>query len=42
MINTPAAFQGYVNWVLRNCFDIYCIAYLDDSVIYSGTLEEHN
>jgi hypothetical protein len=28
--------------VLRNCLDIYYIAYLDDIVVYSNTLEDHH
>jgi hypothetical protein len=42
LANVPVAFQGYVNQVLRDCLDIYCIAYLDDIVVYSNTLEEHH
>ncbi len=42
LANAPAAFQGYVNRVLRDCLDIYCIAYLDDIVVYSNTLNDHH
>ncbi len=41
LANAPAAFQGYVNQVLRECLDLFCIAYLDDIVVYSDTREEH-
>jgi hypothetical protein len=41
LANAPAAFQGYVNWVLRDCWDICCIAYLNDIVVYSNTQEVH-
>jgi hypothetical protein len=30
-----------VNHVLRECLDLYCIAYFDDIVVYSDTREEH-
>jgi hypothetical protein len=42
LANAPAAFQGYINRVLRNCLDRYCVTYQDDIVIYSITLEEHH
>jgi hypothetical protein len=41
LVNAPAAFQGHINTVLRKFFDLFCIAYLDDIVIYSNSLEEH-
>jgi hypothetical protein len=28
--------------VFHDCLDIYCIAYLDDIVVYSNTLEDHH
>ena len=37
----PAAFQNYVNDTLYDILDDYATAYLDDILIYSGTLEEH-
>ena len=39
--NAPATFQAHINEVLRDYLDIFCIAYLDDILIYSDTLEEH-
>ena len=41
LTNAPAAFQGLINDVLRECLDRFANAYLDDIVIYSETLEEH-
>jgi uncharacterized membrane protein YukC len=41
LVNAPAAFQGYINNVLREHLDQFCIAYLDDIVVYSNLLEEH-
>jgi hypothetical protein len=35
------AFQGHINNVLRKHLDQFCIAYLDDIVVYSNLLEEH-
>jgi hypothetical protein len=35
------AFQGHINNVLRKHLDKFCIAYLDDIVIYLNLLEEH-
>ncbi|KAI0995691.1 Transposon Tf2-9 polyprotein, partial [Podosphaera aphanis] len=41
LTNAPATFQHFVNDCLRNYLDIFCKAYLDDILIYSDTLEEH-
>jgi hypothetical protein len=41
LVNAPAAFQGLINNVLREHLDQFCIAYLDDIVVYSNSLEEH-
>jgi hypothetical protein len=41
LVNAPAAFQGPINNVLREHLDQLCIAYLDDIVVYSNSLEEH-
>ena len=41
LTNAPAAFQHYINDVLRPFLDIFCSAYLDDVLIYSSTLNEH-
>lgn len=39
--NGPADWQHFINDVLRPFLDIFCTAYLDDILIYSDTLEEH-
>jgi len=39
--NAPASMQAYANDCLRNYLDLFRIAYLDDILIYSNTLEEH-
>jgi hypothetical protein len=32
-VNAPAAFQGYINNVLRKYLDYFCIAYQNNIVI---------
>ncbi|CDO70296.1 hypothetical protein BN946_scf184603.g7 [Trametes cinnabarina] len=39
--NTPAAFQRFVNKVFADLLDVCVIVYLDDILIYSNSLEEH-
>ena len=42
LCNTPAIFQSYINDVLHDFLDKFCVAYLDDVLIYTnGTHEEH-
>ncbi|GME31604.1 hypothetical protein GTA08_BOTSDO14299, partial [Neofusicoccum parvum] len=41
LTNAPATFQNLVNDTLREYLDIFCMAYLDDILIFSETLEEH-
>ena len=41
LTNAPADFQRFINDVLHPFLDAFCIAYLDDMLIYSKTLEEH-
>ena len=41
LCNAPGSFQGYINDVIRECLDKFAVAYLDDILIYSNTLEEH-
>jgi len=42
LCNAPASFQAYINDALREYLDEFCIAYMDDVLVYShGTLEEH-
>jgi reverse transcriptase-like protein len=40
LTNAPAAFQAYINHVLRGLVDDFCIVYLDDILIFSKTEEE--
>jgi hypothetical protein len=41
LTNAPAIFQNFINNVLAPYLDRFCIAYLDDMLIYSDTFEEH-
>ena len=41
LTNPPADFQRFINDVLHPFLDAFCTAYLDDILIYSETLEEH-
>ena len=41
LTGAPTTFQRYINWVLRDEFDICCSAYIDDVVIYNNTQTKH-
>jgi hypothetical protein len=41
LANTPAAFQSYINAMLRPYLNIFIIVYLDNIVVYSNTADEH-
>jgi hypothetical protein len=41
LTNALASFQRWMNEVLSNYLDIFCIAYLDDILIYLDDLEQH-
>lgn len=41
LTNAPAVFQYLMNDILHEYLDIFCIAYLDDILIFSETEEEH-
>ena len=40
-INAPVTYQDMINDVLREHLDVFVVAYLDDILVYSKTLEEH-
>src|SRR5258705_9932356 len=39
--NVPVAFQRFINEVLRDLMDVCTVGYLDDILIYSDSLEDH-
>ena len=41
LVYTPAAFQAYINLALCKYMDQFVVAYLNNIVIYSDTIEEH-
>jgi hypothetical protein len=41
LTNALATFQNFINDVLTPYLDRFCTAYLDDTLIYSDTFEEH-
>ena len=41
LCNAPGTFQGYINESLREFLDVFCTAYLDDVLIYSGREKDH-
>ena len=41
LTNAPAAFQGLMNDILRECLNRFTSAFLDNIIIYSCTLEKH-
>ncbi len=42
LMNAPAAFQAFIQWVLWEYLGIICVIYLDDILIFSKTQEEHD
>ncbi|SLM41067.1 reverse transcriptase domain protein [Lasallia pustulata] len=42
LCNGPSSFQAFINDTLRDYLDIFCTAYMDDILIYSNSLGEHN
>ena len=42
LCNAPGTFQSFINDTVREYLDIFCTAYLDDVLIYSGNEEEHS
>ena len=41
LYNALVTFQAFINEILREYLNVFCIAYLDDILIYSNTLQEH-
>ena len=41
LTGAPSTFQAYINEALSDILDVYCIAYMDDIIIYSDSPEQH-
>jgi len=41
LTNAPATFQAFMNHIFRDMTDIFVVIYLDDILIFSNSLEEH-
>ena len=41
LVNTSVTFQDYINWALTEIVNIFCVVYLNNILIYSETLTEH-
>jgi hypothetical protein len=41
LTNTPVIFQNYINDILAPYLDYFCTAYVDDTLIYSDNVEQH-
>lgn len=39
--NAPATFQRIIEMALRSVLGIFCLVYIDDIIIFSETIEEH-
>ena len=39
--NAPVAFQRFINEVLGDLMDVCAVGYLDDILVYSDSLEDH-
>ena len=42
LCNAPSTFQRIMNTLFHDALDRYVLCYLDDILVYSKTLEEHN
>src|SRR5882672_944949 len=41
LTNAPATFQAFMNHIFRDMTDIFVVIYLDDILIFSNSLEDH-
>jgi hypothetical protein len=42
LTHNPASFQQWLNEVLSDYLDVFCITYLNDIIIYSDDLEQYH
>ena len=41
LTNGPATYQRYMNDILLHYLDVFCTVYLDDKLIYSDNIIDH-
>ena len=41
LANALSTFQRYINWTLKDFLDDFCLAYIDDIIIYSKSVSQH-
>jgi len=41
LYNAPAMFQNYINYILYNALNDYCITYLDNVLVFLKTRAEY-
>ena len=41
LTNAPATFQRFMNDIFSDMVDVYVVTYLDDILIYSNNIDEH-
>jgi hypothetical protein len=41
LTNAPASFQRWINEIFSEYLDIFCVAYLDDILVFSDSLDDH-
>jgi hypothetical protein len=41
LTNAPASFQRWINEILSEYLDIFCVAYFDDILVFSDNLDDH-
>mgnify|MGYP001507129756 FL=1 len=41
LTNAPTVFMDYMNWIFRSYLDQFVVVFIDDILIYSKSIEEH-
>ena len=41
LCEASSSFQSYINDILQNCLNIFATVYIDDILIYSKSVKEH-
>jgi len=42
LTNAPSIFQRFVNEIFANLLDVYVLVYLDDILVFSDNMADHN